>query len=29
MKIVKEKKVHVESIEFNFIKLMHLKEIVV
>ena len=29
MKIVKEKKVHVESIELNFIELIHLKEIVV
>ena len=29
MKIVKEKKMHVESIKFNFIELIHLKEIVV
>ena len=29
MKIVKEKKMHVKSIKFNFIKLIHLKEIVV
>ena len=29
MKIVKKKKMHVESIEFNFIELIHLKEIVV
>ena len=28
MKIVKEKKMHVESIKFNFIELIHLKEIV-
>ena len=28
MKIVKEKEVHVESIKFNFIKLIYLKEIV-
>ena len=29
MKIVKEKKMHVESIKFNFIEFVHLKEIVV
>ena len=29
MKIVKEKEMHVESIKFNFIKLIHLKKIVV
>ena len=29
MKIVKEKEMHVESIKFNFIKFVHLKEIVV
>ena len=29
MKIVKEKKVHVESIKFNFIEFIYLKEIVV
>ena len=29
MKIVKEKKMHVESIKFNFIESIHLKEIVV
>ena len=29
MKIVKEKKVHVELIKFNFIKLIHLRKIVV
>ena len=29
MKIVKEKKMHVELIKFNFIELIHLKEIVV
>ena len=29
MKIVKEKKMHVESIKFNFIELIHLKKIVV
>ena len=28
MKIVKEKKVHVESIKFNFIEFVHLKKIV-
>ena len=28
-KIVKEKKMHVESVKFNFIELIHLKEIVV
>ena len=28
MKIVKEKKIHVESIKLNFIELIHLKEIV-
>ena len=28
MKIVKENKMHVESIKFNFIKLIHLKKIV-
>ena len=28
MKIVKEKKMHVKSIKFNFIELIHLKEIV-
>ena len=29
MKIVKEKKMHVESVKFNFIESIHLKEIVV
>ena len=29
MKIVKEKKMYIESIKFNFIKSIHLKEIVV
>ena len=29
MKIVKEKKMHVESIKFNFIEFVYLKEIVV
>ena len=29
MKIVKEKKVHIESIKFNFIELIYLKEIIV
>ena len=29
MKIVKEKKMHVESIKLNFIELIHLKEIIV
>ena len=29
IKIVKEKKVHVESIKFNFIESIHLKEIVI
>ena len=29
MKIVKEKKMHVESIKFNFIESIHLKKIVV
>ena len=29
MKIVKEKEMHVESIKFNFIELIHLKKIVV
>ena len=29
MKIVKEKEMHVESVKFNFIELIHLKEIVV
>ena len=29
MKIVKKKKMHIESIKFNFIELIHLKEIVV
>ena len=29
MKIIKEKKMHVESIKFNFIEFIHLKEIVV
>ena len=29
MKIVKEKKMHVKSIKFNFIELIHLKKIVV
>ena len=28
-KIVKEKKMHVESMKFNFIELIHLKEIIV
>ena len=28
MKIVKKKEMHVESIKFNFIELIHLKEIV-
>ena len=28
-KIVKEKKMHVESVKFNFIELIHLKEIVI
>ena len=28
-KIVKEKEMHVESVKFNFIKLIHLREIVV
>ena len=28
MKIVKEKKVHVESVKFNFIEFVHLKKIV-
>ena len=28
MKIVKEKKMHVESVKFNFIELIYLKEIV-
>ena len=28
-KIVKEKKMHVKSVKFNFIELIHLKEIVV
>ena len=29
MKIVKKKKMHVESVKFNFIESIHLKEIVV
>ena len=29
MKIVKEKKMHVESIKFNFIELIYLKEIII
>ena len=29
MKIVKEKKVHVESVKFNFIESIHLKEIII